>query len=691
MNFRLATTFRESLGKLTGQEQKTVKTTVLDLQLDPAHPALKFHRIDKAKDPNFWSIRASGDIRVIVHKTKADFLVCYVDHHDKAYHWAERRRVENHPKTGATQIVEIRERVEEIPVFKQVEVEVEVPKLRPLEHKTVDELLSFGVPEDWCETAIQADEGELLEIAERLPAEAAEALLDLADGKTPKVATTVDTAEGFEHPDAQRRFHLFTDEEELALALEYPWEQWTVFLHPSQRKFAEQVYSGPARVAGSAGTGKTVVAMHRAVALAKRYSGAKVLLTTFSTALADLLQIKMARLVGETSDLAKRIEVRSLPDLCCTLYAQEFGKFVAAEDEEVREIIAEVLTQSGAGFSPSFVWSEWKFVLDAWQVESVDAYREVPRVGRRTRLGSQQREVMWEMGQAMRKQLEEREHITWATAFRRLTEAFTKSGDRPYDFLIVDEAQDLGVAELKFLATIGDRHAESLFFAGDGGQRIFQQPVSWKALGVDIRGRSNRLRINYRTSHQIRSRADILLPEESTDPDGNVTDRTGTISVFNGVPPELICCDDRDAEIETVAKTLVEWLGGEFSPEEVGIFVRSEAQFPRLRAALKLAGVDWAELERTSLAPEGKVAVSTMHLAKGLEFRGVIVMACDHDVVPLENRIVEASDEGDLEEIYSTERHLLYVAATRAREQLLITGVDPVSEFVEDMGLPDRQ
>lgn len=683
MNFRLATTFRTSLDRLTGQEQKAVKTTVFDLQLDPSHPGLKFHRIDGAKDPNFWSIRASRDIRIIVHKTNADFLVCYVDHHDKAYHWAERRRVEDHPKTGATQVVEIREKVEEISVYK--EVEMEAPVVLPLANHDVEELLSYGVPEDWCETAIQADEGELLLIAERLPDEAGEALLDLAVGKIPEIASAPESVAGYEHPDAKRRFQLVTDEEELALALQYPWEQWTVFLHPSQRSVAGQVFSGPARVAGSAGTGKTVVAMHRAVDLANRYPESRILLTTFSTALADLLKIKLSRLVGESSIVAGQIQVRSIQDVCADIYKKQFGDFAVAEDNLVREIIDAILAESDASFSTSFVWSEWKFVLDAWQVASLNAYRDVPRVGRRTRLGSHQREAMWKIGSAIREELEQRGLITWATAFRKITEWQATSAERPFDFLIVDEAQDLGVPELRFLAATGDRHAESLFFAGDGGQRIFQQPVSWKALGIDVRGRSRRLRVNYRTSHQIRHHADVLLSEESTDPDGNVTDRSDTISVFNGVPPELICCSDTDSEIETVAMKLVDWLTGEFVPDEVGLFVRSEEQFPRLRAALKRAGVEWAELERTSLAPEGRIAMSTMHLAKGLEFRGVIVMACDHDVVPLAGRILEASDEAALEEIYDTERHLLYVAATRARDRLVVTGAEPISEFVEDM------
>src|SRR5712672_3069718 len=124
MNFRIADTFTDSLIKLTGDEQKAVKTTAFDLQLNPANPGLSFHKLDKARDKNFWSVRVSSDIRLIVHKTTASLLLCYVDHHDNAYDWAERRKLETHPKTGAAQLVEIRETVKEIvvPVYVQPEL-----------------------------------------------------------------------------------------------------------------------------------------------------------------------------------------------------------------------------------------------------------------------------------------------------------------------------------------------------------------------------------------------------------------------------------------------------------------------------------------------------------------------------------------------------------------------------------------
>lgn len=254
-----------------------------------------------------------------------------------------------------------------------------------------------------------------------------------------------------------------------------------------------------------------------------------------------------------------------------------------------------------------------------------------------------------------------------------------------FDFAVVDEAQDIGVAPMRFLAALGGSRPDALFFTGDLGQRIFQTPFSWKTLGIDIRGRSHTLRINYRTSHQIRSQADRLLPQPLADVDGNVESRRGTVSVFNGPPPTVRVVEDTETETEAVGAWIAERLRERFLPHEIGVFVRSEKELARARAAIQGAKAQFVELSDDVETSPGHIALSTMHLAKGLEFRAVVVMACDDEVLPLQERIETVADESDLEEVYSTERHLLYVACTRARDQLLITGVEPASEFMDDL------
>jgi len=240
MDFRIADTFTGSLARLTGDEQKAVKTTAFDLQMNPANPGMSFHKLDKAKDKNFWSVRVSADIRIIVHKTAGSLLLCYVNHHDKAYDWAERRKLETHPKTGAAQLVEIRETVQQILVPQYVLEEpkkVAAPKKRPFAHLSDDDLLSYGVPIEWLKDVREATEESYLALADHLPAEASEALLEITTGGTPRKPEPAEPkANPFDHPDAQRRFRVMTNVEELERALDAPWEKWTVFLHPDQKQ-----------------------------------------------------------------------------------------------------------------------------------------------------------------------------------------------------------------------------------------------------------------------------------------------------------------------------------------------------------------------------------------------------------------------------------------------------------------------
>jgi superfamily I DNA/RNA helicase len=258
---------------------------------------------------------------------------------------------------------------------------------------------------------------------------------------------------------------------------------------------------------------------------------------------------------------------------------------------------------------------------------------------------------------------------------------------RPFDFVVVDEAQDVSVSQLKFLAALGADRPNGLFFAGDLGQRIFQQPFSWKAFGVDIRGRSRTLRVNYRTSHQIRSQADLLLGNEIADVDGNIELRGGTVSVFNGVAPEVRAIPSEDLEAQEVAAWLKDRVAGGISPEEIAVFVRSEAELPRAITAIQVTGLQHSVLDEALAVAPGRVSVATMHLAKGLEFRAVAVMACDDEVIPSQARIETVGDESELEDLYNTERQLLYVACTRARDYLLVTSGGPPSEFLDDLRL----
>lgn len=690
MDFLISDAFTDSLARLTGEEQKAVKTTAFDLQLNPASHGLRFHRLDKARDKNFWSVRVSADIRLIVHQSENSLLLCYVDHHDKAYQWASSRKLQTHPKTGAAQLVEIRETVQQ--VFVPEYVEVKTPKLKPVAKAVFadnsdDDLLGYGVPPEWLNDVKLATEDSLLDLVDHLPGEAAEALLELATGgmpRTPQPAAA--TPDPFAHPDAQRRFRAISNLEELQRALEFPWDRWIVFLHPEQRQLVERDYQGPARVAGSAGTGKTIVAIHRAAWLVRKYPSARILLTTFSEPLANALRSRLRKLVAGEPGTEQRIAVASLPEVGQQLFEKHLGSAKKCDSEGIKEALTAASSAvPGHKFPLRFLITEWEQVVDAWQLETWEAYRDVSRLGRKTRLAEPQRKVLWSIFERVRAELKSQGLVTASEQFTRLADFFSKGKSSPYNFAVIDEAQDISISQLRFLAAIAATRPNGLFFAGDLGQRIFQTPFSWKSLGVDIRGRSKTLRVNYRTSHQIRTMADKLLATDVSDVDGERQNRDDTVSVFNGVRPAILSLRKRSEEVSLVADWLKRLTTEGVIPEEIGVFVRTEHQFERAMSAVAASHLKFQILDQDLETSVGKVSIGTMHLAKGLEFRGVAVMACDDEIIPSQERIAAIGDEADLQEIYDTERHLLYVACTRARDHLLVTGVEPISEFLDDL------
>lgn len=409
---------------------------------------MSFHKLDRAKDSSFWSVRVNADIRLIVHRTTSSILLVYVDRHDDAYKWAERRKIERHPTTGAMQLVEVRERIEEVEIIKPKEVEAEgeapapaTPKPRLFDNLRKFELMAFGVPEEWVNDVRAATEDTLFDIIEHLPQEAQEALLKLAVGERPEPpAPAPAEADPFAHPDAQRRFRVLTNVEELQRALEFPWDKWAVFLHPAQNAVVERTFAGPARISGSAGTGKTIVALHRAVHLARTYPDARILLTTFSKGLANSLKVKLRSLTASEPAIADRIEVKSITTTGYDLFAQHFGQPQIASAALVRSLITKAAAEvEGHSFSGNFLFGEWSDVVDAWQLKSWEDYRDVSRLGRKTRIGGRQREVLWQIFERVRAGLAEKKALTWSDVFGRLTEHLRTGAPRPFEFAVVDE------------------------------------------------------------------------------------------------------------------------------------------------------------------------------------------------------------------------------------------------------------
>jgi hypothetical protein len=610
MTVIIASSFTKSLDRLTAQEQTQTKVTTFDIQQSPDSPGLSLHRIDHSRDPNFWSARVNRDIRIVLHKKDGTTLLAYVGHHDDAYAWAERRKLESHPTTGAAQIVEIRETVEEVVIQRYVEESVRKPRLFARESDRT--LLSWGIPPEWLETVRQATDDTVLDIAAHLPDEAQEALLAAAVGEAPTIRIAEGAAGGFAHPDAQRRFRVVENQEALAAALDAPWDDWAVFLHPAQQEFVDRNFNGPARIIGSAGTGKTVVALHRAVRLASEDPDARVLLATFSPALADGLRGKIARLSRGKQEVESRIIVDTLPNVTRRLMDGAAGSRIA-DDAEIEEVIDEAIATVGSSVDPAFLKDEWRLIVDAWDVRDRDTYREIPRLGRKVRMVTGRRDEVWEVFEEVRSTLASRGTTTEAALMHALA---NRLSDRPFIHVVIDEAQDISVPELRLVAAMAGDRINGVFFAGDIGQRIFRSAFPWKAAGVDIQGRSRSLKVNYRTSHQIRSKCDLLLPPRLLEADGGEDKRTGVTSVFHGPLPELHAFTSDGEEARAVGNWLARIADEGVSPAMMAVLVRSEHEVKRAQAAIAQARIDG-------------LTATLMQDAKGREFRAVAVVACD--------------------------------------------------------------
>ena len=616
-------------------------------------------------------------------KEGARSLFCYVGHHDDAYAWAERRRFEVHPVTGAAQIVEVAEVVrEEIRVVRR-----DTPRPGILAKEDPKYLLSLGVPESYLDLIREVDEDGLLNLFSRLPEEVQEALLTLAAGERPE-PRPVDRdliSNPFAHPDAQRRFWIASDEAVLTEALERPWEEWIVFLHPSQRVAVEKNFNGAARVSGSAGTGKSVVAMHRAAHLARLSTGSRVFLTTFSKTLASRLADGMNRLLGPDLEARSRVEVLHLHAYAFAEVSRGSHSNIV-ELAEIDRLIQEKRGALDASVTNDFLRTEWDQVVDYWGLKRSEDYRDVARTGRGIALTPRRRRELWTVFDAVLAELNTRNVMTWGELCDRFRATIEKSADRPFQHVVVDEAQDFGPRELRLIAALAPPGPRSLFFAGDIGQRIYRWPFSWISVGIDVRGRSQRLKVNYRTSAQISQFSDRLLPRRLAEVDGNDERRT-TVSVFNGPEPEILGAKSADDETRGLAQWMKDLIKRDYQPNQIAILGRTKRAVElRARPAISRAHLVSQWLSPDNDPTQGKVSLGTLHAAKGLEFRAVAVVGCDADHVPLRSIVEKAATAEEREIAEAREVSLLYVGCTRARDCLLITYHGRPSPYLPHVG-----
>lgn len=682
----LSQDFLLQLSKLPSSVHSKVMKWAIQFQSDPTSPGINYENINGARDSNLKSVRLDRDWRGIVFKPNSGdiYVLLYVDHHDDAYRWAENRKLAINPVTGAMQMV-IVESVSAAPTPVVQGIQEQTVKALPLFGSLGDcELLSLGVPEELLpEVRALSSEQQLDALQSRLPVEGYEGLFLVAAGDTvsqvltaretrvDRKVDTTDFAAALVTPESQSRFVIVDNDEAMLAIMNAPLAQWRVFLHPTQHKLASGDRSGPVRVLGGAGTGKTVLAMHRAKWLAdnRTSDGKKVLFTTFTKNLASDIEQNLRTLCGSAT-LAK-LEVRNLDAwVHGFMRSRKLEHRIVYDRKQGAALqawqLAMAVHDTTLDLPDNFYEQELEQVVLAQGITTRDQYRTARRTGRQSLLSRAKRDAIWPVFEEYRGQLSSRKLKEVDDAYREVADLLLGQGQSAtdYDAIVVDETQDFGPQALRLLRAMIAPGPNDLFFVGDGHQRIYSRnKAAMSKCGIDIRGRSKKLYLNYRTTDEIRRLAIALLEGCEVDDLDDGQDESERYKSLSHGPVPLRLDVEGFEQAAQVAREFVttEWAyrQGE-ATASVCVIADSEKNREALSQQFQSFGLPCVTISAQSNHADAKNVVhfATMHRAKGLEFDAVVVVAPSF--------YLGAPDTTE------QQRKLLYVALTRAKTSALL-------------------
>jgi mRNA-degrading endonuclease RelE of RelBE toxin-antitoxin system len=700
----VTTDLLEQLSRLSLQKRRRVSEFIRKFQENPTAPGINFERLKGARNDNVYTVRIDRDYRAIVLRPRKGnaHILAWVDNHDEAMEWACRRDFGVNPRTGVLQITNVVEAEQVVREGDGSKAWDRVDNRQLLAAIDDETLLDCGVPELLLPTVRRLETVEQLErLQPHISPEVYEALYGLAAGLTVEeiLAEVIapdhpidpdDLEAALDNKQSRRRFTLIEDAKELDAILNAPLEKWRVFLHPSQEAFVSRHFSGPARVSGGPGTGKTVVALHRARYLAKHHlaPGERLLFTTYTANLAESIADSFMSLINYDEELASRVEIAHIHQWA-KRFLEEHGRTLKiASDAMLQECWKEAWEEvHDLIWVPAFCRDEWESVVCHEGITERSEYLRVSRVGRGKGLGRRERADLWKIFKAFQASKARRGVSEW---YELVTEALAilESGQVPPPFrsIIVDEAQDMDNCVYRLLRAAVPRGPNDLFIVGDPHQRIYGRPVVLSQCGIEVRGRARRLRINYRTTEEIRRWSVDLLGGESTDDlDGGEETLRGYQSLFNGPAPCIRHFSSRIEENDYVCSSLEDLLRTQ-KPESVCIMARTNNLVQRYAEELKRRGLPCQIIGRSSEEPQpGKIHIGTMHRLKGLEYPIVFIIAANDNVIPHRRAMDSGIDGVGYSEALRKERNLLFVSATRARERLTITSYGKQSPFLQEL------
>ncbi|WP_327224131.1 AAA family ATPase [Streptomyces platensis] len=666
-----------------------------------ADKGLHLESVENARDQRMRTIRITGFWRgvVLAPDDGSDmFLLVNVLPHDDAYTWAAKRL---YSANSATRALEVRDAValdELTPLYETAARTAPRLLFSDISDGTLREL---GIDDQVLRAARSlVDKAQLEAFSTLLPEDQLEVLQYLAEGFSPEdvyrdVVAVRRPADAPAEPvedlatviaNTPARIRLVTGSRELEEILEKPFEAWRVFLHPSQRRVAYRTsYGGPVQVTGGPGTGKTVAALHRVKHLLSRSEDGRILLTTYTNALAAGLRDMLGLLLDEDEKLLARVDVTTV-DACAHGIVRTRSAAVPKPigDREQRQLWEKAVKQRDLPFTAQFLAQEYRHVVLGQNLRALDAYLGASRRGRGTGLGPTRRRVVWSGVQRFEQLLRDRGETTHLRVCARAAELL---GDEPapYAHVVVDEAQDLHPAQWRVLRAAVAPGPDDLFATGDPHQRIYDSRVSLGSLGIMTAGRSFRLRLNYRSTEEILTWSARLLAPVTVDAlAGEGADSlAGYRSLLHGRHPQTRGYATRQEEIEALVDRVRALLAEGLAPHEVGVCARFNLSLDTAEEKLKAAGIPVLRVRgQVAQGAEG-VRLATMHAMKGLEFRAVSVLGVSEGTVPFAREITpREADPLQHDADLLRERCLLFVACTRAREVLSVTWSGAASPFL---------
>ncbi len=659
--------------------------------------AINYEKIHSFKDQQLRTVRIDQKYRAIIRQPETGDLyhLLWVDNHDEAMDWAKNKVFEWNSLTQSYQVYEYSEEPIEETISKKDSDEGTFMEQFKDKH-----LLKLGIPEMLLPSIKKIDNIEDLEkIQKYIPEQAFENLFYLLDGvELTELLNSVEEGltkeeEAEQSANNKRNFVHITNDEELQEILNSDFKKWKVFLHPSQRNIVNRDFNGSVKLTGAAGTGKTVVAMHRAKYLTQKQevNGDKpVLFTTFTKALMenlkqdiDQLQIDNTKihLINIHGFIWERIKkLNLLPKGFRVLdYLSEEDQLMYWEEVTEREV---------SPFSPEFLSEEYRDVILYNNVKSKDEYIKTSRVGRNKRLGMKDRKKVWDLVEKY-EQLKHKNNLYELDELSNiLSDYYKKQDSKPFSYVICDEVQDFSNVNLRLLRNLVEQKQNDLFLVGDPLQNIYNKKINFSKIGINVKGRrSRKLKLNYRTTEQIRKLAFKTVKNiEFDDFEGGRENTAGYLSLLNGKEPTYNLYKSLNEEMNEVLKYIEEKVEEGFNLNDICIAGRTNKQVKEIKNILHREDFSYYHNKGSGFGDkEEGLWLSTFHNMKGLEFKVVILVQVDNKTVPYLPHDYSTWDSKRQEQYLQQERSLIYVAMTRAIEELMITGTGEKSELVETM------